>query len=382
MKISIIGKGNAGCVTALHFHYWGRFLNTPLEIEVIHDTKISPVPVGQASNLTLPRLLWQALGADIASKFSFTRKDGIMYEDWGKKNKLIYHHFPIGSYSIHFNPSQLQRFILDNLKVNFIEKDENIVKYDEVDADYIIDCRGTPKSFKGYDKLINPLNHVVLGSLPVKQNDVTWTRTIATKDGWCFYIPLEDRVSLGYNFNDKITSIKKAEDNFKELFGLEETNAHFPYKQYIAKNPLVDDRVILNGNRFFFLEPLEATAVATYQKWCQFIWDAIVDRSCTFEDSVKKIRQYINRIQNFILYHYMHGSTYNTPFWKYASKLAKDNEDPEIKQIVKNMKNQEQPYLRSITHSDIDLAQWETWNVKLWHDGVTKKNDISNYNYR
>ena len=46
------------------------------------------------------------------------------------------------------------------------------------------------------------------------------------------------------------------------------------------------------------------------------------------------------------------------------------------------MKNLKQPYLRSITHSDVDLAQWETWNVKLWHDGVTKKNDISNYNYR
>ena len=25
MKISIIGKGNAGCVSALHFHYWGQF---------------------------------------------------------------------------------------------------------------------------------------------------------------------------------------------------------------------------------------------------------------------------------------------------------------------------------------------------------------------
>ena len=78
----------------------------------------------------------------------------------------------------------------------------------------------------------------------------------------------------------------------------------------------------------------------------------------------------------------MHGSAYNTPFWKHATKLAKDNEDQEIKGIIKNMKNQKQSYLRSITHSDIDLAQWETWNVKLWHDGVTKKNDISNYNYR
>jgi|TARA_R110000796_G_scaffold8661_2_gene28214 hypothetical protein len=382
MKITVLGKGNAGCVSALHFHYWGQFLEEPIEVEVIHDSKISPVPVGQASNLTLPVLLWQALGSDVASKFSFTRKDGIMYENWGTKNKFIMHHFPMGNYGIHFNPSELQKYILDSLKINFIEKDENVVKYNDIDSDYIIDCRGTPKSFKNYDKLINPLNHVVLGSLPVKKNDVTWTRTIATKDGWCFYIPLKDRISLGYNFNDKITPVKTAENNFKNLFKIDKTNAHFPYKQYIAKKPVIDNRVILNGNRFFFLEPLEATAVATYQKWCQCIWDAMINKTCSFDDSVINIRTYIDKVQNFILYHYMHGSTYKTSFWKYATKLAKDNQDPKIKKIIRDMENQKQPYLRSITHRGIDYAQWETWNLKLWQEGVTKKNDISNFNYR
>lgn len=382
MKISIIGKGNAGCVSALHFNYWGKFLNKPIEVETIHDSKISPVPVGQATTLPLPRLLWQALGADVASKFSYTQKTGIMYENWGNKNKLIYHHFPFGSYSIHFNPSQFQRFVLDNLKVNFIEKDENVVSYDEIDADYIIDCRGTPKSFKGYDKLINPLNHVLLGSLPVKSNDVSWTRTIATKDGWCFYIPLQERVSLGYNFNDKVTSIKKAENNFKELFGIDTINAHFPFKQYMAKNPVIDKRVILNGNRFFFLEPLEATAVNTYQVWCQYIWDAIIDKTYTLEQSTKRIKDYIRKIQNFILWHYETGSIYKTPFWKYATKLAKDNRGKDLNSILKSLKDEDQSYLRSITNNDIEYAQWETWNINLWKEGVTKKNDISKYNYR
>ena len=62
--------------------------------------------------------MWQALGADITSKFSYTQKTGIMYENWGTKNKLIMHSFPFGSYSIHFNPDEFQRFILDSLKVN------------------------------------------------------------------------------------------------------------------------------------------------------------------------------------------------------------------------------------------------------------------------
>lgn len=382
MKITVLGKGNAGCVSALHFNYWGSFLNKPIEVEVIHDSKISPVPVGQATTLPLPRLLWQALGADVASKFSYTQKTGIMYENWGTKNKYIMHHFPFGSYSLHFNPAQFQRFVLDNLKVNFIEKDENVVTYNEIDADYIIDCRGTPKSFKGYDTLINPLNHVLLGSLPVKANDVSWTRTIATKDGWCFYIPLQERVSLGYNFNDKVTTMKKAENNFKELFGIDKINAHFPFKQYVAQNPVIDNRVILNGNRFFFLEPLEATAVNTYQRWCQLIWDVIVDKKWGFDVSYKHIRDYINKIQSFILYHYQHGSSYKTPFWTYAKKLAKTKGDKDLQIIMDNIQNLKQPYLRSISTNDTEYAQWETWNLKLWYDGVTKKNDISNFNYR
>ena len=79
MKISIIGKGNAGCVSALHFNHYGKFLNKPIEIETIHDSKIAPVPVGQAATLPLPRLMWQAFGSDISSKFStFSLRNSIM----------------------------------------------------------------------------------------------------------------------------------------------------------------------------------------------------------------------------------------------------------------------------------------------------------------
>ena len=168
---------------------------------------------------------------------------------------------------------------------------------------------------------------------------------------------------------------KKAESNFKELFGIDKINAHFPFKQYIAKNPIIDNRVILNGNRFFFLEPLEATAVNTYQAWCQYIWDAIIDKTCTLDHSTKRIKDYITKVQNFILWHYETGSIYKTPFWKYATKLSKDNRGKDLDLIIKNIKNKKQPYLRSITNNDIEYAQWETWNINLWKEGVTKKND-------
>ena len=45
-----------------------------------------------------------------------------------------------------------------------------------------------------------------------------WATATTTPNGWCFELPLEDRVSLGYLFNDTITPAPKAISHFKELF--------------------------------------------------------------------------------------------------------------------------------------------------------------------
>ena len=53
MKITILGAGNAGCVSLLHFYYIQKFINQSLELELIYDKNIDPVPVGQGTNLTV-----------------------------------------------------------------------------------------------------------------------------------------------------------------------------------------------------------------------------------------------------------------------------------------------------------------------------------------
>ena len=63
MKITILGRGNAGCLTALHYAHYTE--NQPdVEVELIHDNNISPETVGQGTLLTIPNLLWQSLGID------------------------------------------------------------------------------------------------------------------------------------------------------------------------------------------------------------------------------------------------------------------------------------------------------------------------------
>jgi hypothetical protein len=276
MKITVLGKGNAGVLTALHYSRYTRYLNNPVEVELIHDNEISPVPVGQATNLTVPILMWDTIGTSFTNlkDFSFTEKTGIMFENWGKKNKDI---------------------------------------------------------------------------------------------------PLKDKISLGYNFNSKITSVKKAKENFKELLGVEEIHNHFPYKQYLAKEPIIDNRIILNGNRLFFLEPLEATAVCSYVKWNQTIWEWIINKRQSPEQAKQWLVDYMLKIQSFILYHYKDGSIYNTKFWKESKKLYEKNKEPKLESIVKYVKNKDYDYIRNI-HDFKDhfepYAQWQPWNIKLWVDNI------------
>lgn len=369
MKLIVLGRGNAGCISAMHFGYFRKFLNTKVEIELIYDSKIKPVPTGQGTTLQFPDWLFKNFFSNYLHSFPTTLKTGIMYENWGKKNKKIFHPFPLGRYAIHFNPEDFQNYVCKNLNIDFTEKDENIKNYNSLDADYIIDCRGTPESLKEYNTLINPLNCALLADLPKKENDVLWTGTTATPDGWCFYIPLPKKTSIGYLFNNKITSVEKAKANFKKLFGVEKINHVFPFNQYVAKEPIIEDRVLLNGNKLFFLEPLEATAMGSYVKVSQFYYNYIFNNQHK-KDIKIDIHNYVKQIEQFILYHYSNGSIYDTNFWKKAGDLWKNTEtlmlDKELK-ITKGMSSEDME--RSL-NSEKEFGLWPPFSIKQWQDRV------------
>ena len=66
MKISIVGAGNAGCFTALHYGYYLR-KNKEVEIELIYDPNTPTEFVGQGTQLEATDLMGKAL--DICQYF-------------------------------------------------------------------------------------------------------------------------------------------------------------------------------------------------------------------------------------------------------------------------------------------------------------------------
>jgi hypothetical protein len=393
MKVTILGAGNAGCTTALFYAHHSKghssilngeeFKHTrDVKVELIYDPDIPPEKVGQGSLLALTELLWESMGLDYFNNpIDATIKTGILYENWGQKNSKFITKLPFGSTAIHYSPQKLQNTILNSNKFKVIEK--KITDYDDIDSDYIIDCRGKPvldddvNKWIDYDELENPLNAVLLGQSKKRDMSQLWTRAVATPDGWTFVIPnTSNTTSYGYLYNDTITSKKEAEYNFRKYLDVEDiqTFESLKFKKYLAKNPIIDDRILLNGNKLFFIEPLEATAINSYIDVAHTSFNWIVRNKIDPRTVGREIRRKLQQIQTFILWHYKSGSIYDSPFWEYAKALAPQQEsDPEFERMLKyGIENDFQSQLNILGLSlyGTTYGQWHTWNFKDWHDGI------------
>ena len=333
MKIVVLGRGLAGCFTASYMKYYSS-----AEVEMIYDSAIPALPIGQATLLDAPQRLWDMFRpAHFDPKMNWydnpikgTIKTGILYENWGKKYDKFFHPFPNYLVATHYSTDALQDYICKNSGFKVTDKKVS-EDCSEIDADYIFDCRGFPKNYDNYDNLYNPLNAVLLGRNEEIKPAQTWTRAVATPNGWTFDIPLTDQTSLGYLYNSDITSVEDATQNFNEMFNSPEIHRKMATPHYVVKDPFVTDRIILNGCRLFFLEPLEATAISVYLAWVAICFDHIILKRISAQQATEMIKTRVQQVQDFILYHYGFGSKWDTPFWDYAKKM-KDNHlnDPEF----------------------------------------------------
>ena len=355
-RIAILGAGNAGCITALHYYHHGK---DSFDITIYHDPSVSIERVGQGIAIAVTKLIGDVLGISwYNNPIGTTFKSGILYEGWGKKNEKIFHPFPIPYMAMHFVPRKLSKLVLESGLFNVVEKDVKDPEK-EIDADYIFDCRGkTHNDNDLYEPLIDPLNSALLYYNKDKTSSQSYTGTVATPNGWTFVIPQETGISYGYLYNDTITSTQVARDDFLERFNLPETDGtKISFKNYMAKNIFVGERTILNGNRAMFLEPLEATASDCYHYICKYAWDYIHGVRDKYETNIE-FRNKVKEFQNFILWHYQNGSKYDTPFWKYAKSLP-FKPDYKFKHMLKT-NNPEELY-----------GAWNPPTFKLWQRCVS-----------
>jgi len=370
-KISIVGAGNAGCITAMYYYLYAK--DEIEEITIYYDPDSPIERTGQGTVISVSILVNSFLHLDFFKKnlIRSTRKEGILYENWGRKNKEIFHSFPQSVTGIHYIPNLLSKAILESGIFKVIEKKVKDVEK-EIDSDFIFDCRGRNNRDKNlYDKLINPLNSVILSRKDVIYPDLVYTRTVATPNGWTFVIPNIDSTSYGYLYNNQITTKEEATADFIERFNVV-PDEHLIFENYIAKSCFYGERTILNGNRLSFLEPLEATSTGFYESVAMSALGHIT-RGVSKELCNQQIRTEMLEIQNFVLWHYQFGSKYDTPFWEYAKSLS-FNPDPQFNKMVEYSMSQSYSNLvRQKIRDRVnfeDYGQWSASAFKIWADGM------------
>lgn len=344
-RLGVIGVGSAGLISLCSTI---QQLDNTWEIVSIYDPSIDILGIGESTNPNFLSVLQTGINfliPDDLEKLDSTLKWGTKYHNW-RTNSWVNPLFGSGV-AIHFNNFKLKELVFDRLKsiyptkfiviegkVTSLVSDKNTatVTVNDINEkfDWVIDCRGFPDN---YDEYVisdcSPVNHCfVYDVLPFDNSQVT--DHYATEHGWTFGIPLSSRYTYGYLFNNTINTIDEAivgfENLIKEKINISKLK-EYKFRSYYAKKVL-DNRILKNGNRALFFEPLSASSIYVYvailEVFVQHITHVVSQNPFDTGISVNKVfRRMFIELEDMLSFLYHGGSIYRTEFWNYAAEKGK-----------------------------------------------------------
>ena len=288
----------------------------------------------------------------VQQRLNGTRKYGVAFEGWGRRNRDFTHYFTPQqvSYAYHLSADLMADMLQESTRARHIDaKVLNITRVEggaqvEFEGlaperyDLVFDARGFPRELlpdQHTDISFIPTNTSVIRRCPAIINEEqdgpvlqhTYTRAVARPHGWIFVIPLTVHTSYGYIFNRDVSSLAEVEsdfDAFLEASGISEfeQRAVIPFPNFVHRQ-IYDGAVARIGNAAAFMEPLEATAIVSAQLQVGMVLQIRLNRSM---EHLERDASVVNRflINNVLCYglfvgwHYACGSNYDSRFWRYA----------------------------------------------------------------
>jgi len=369
-KIAVIGVGTAGVISICHLLC---YLSNEYEITSIHNPGKRIIGVGESTQNTFTNLLSRSLNFDSINdlhELDATYKVATVFKKW-RDDDIVVPFFGGLGLAFHFNNFKLQGFAFKRLREIYkdrfatLEADctdvytkENyavaVCDGKEVQFDYVIDCRGFPDDLSDYTVSDLPLNRAIVHN---KAGGANWMYTghLATEHGWMFEIPLSDRQSYGYVFNDKITTMDDAKAGFSKTIDVpidQLSVAEFNFKSYYA-NKMIEGKVIKNGNRLMFFEPMTANSIWAYDLNIRSAWDYITGiadaQQCNISFADRAVR-----LEEQLAYFYYGGTTYKSKFWNQCQEIAKNKLDnsKNYKDLIMSYKKNIEMGISPNTHPD------------------------------
>jgi 2-polyprenyl-6-methoxyphenol hydroxylase-like FAD-dependent oxidoreductase len=364
MRIAVIGGGTAGFIAAAHLT---RSLPDAALVHV-YDSSIPTVGVGEGTTPRFPLWFEEVTGlgfADLAERCGATLKNGTRFDGWGTRGSEFLNRFqPVRLIGYHFDATQVVRVIAEHIRAQRVDArveelrtvpDGVLVRLADQTrllCDYVFDARGFPPPAKGDASAQDDL--IQLDWIPTGRANLRWlppgglsgvTRAAARPHGWIFQIPLRDATSCGYIFNPRITSDAEVEADFNSF--LQQEGVHgwthrgmLSFPNFLRRR-FFDGRIFWVGNSASFLEPLEATAIATAIVEVRSATHWIAEHGPASATDLEELEAFNEGMvafvccnSLFVAWHYACGSLWDTPFWEYArqgmerarnSDLARDH---------------------------------------------------------
>ena len=325
------------------------------ELHHIYDSRIPVIGVGEGSWPSLVQELRRLTGLShetVQQRLNGTRKYGVSFEGWGRRNRDFTHYFTPQqvSYAYHLSADSMAELLLQSARARHV--DAKVLNITRVEGGAQVEFEGlAPERYdlvfdaRGFPAELHPEQHIDVSFIPTDTAVIrrcpaivqgeqdgpvlqpTYTRAVARPHGWIFSIPLTVHTSYGYIFNRDVSSLAEVEsdfDAFLEAGGVSEfeQRAVIPFPNFVHRH-IYDGAVARIGNAAAFMEPLEATAIVSAQFQIGMVLQMRLNRSVEY---LERDAPVVNRflVNNMLCYglfvgwHYSCGSRYDSRFWRRA----------------------------------------------------------------
>ena len=367
------------------------------ELHHIYDSRIPVIGVGEGSWPSLVqelRKLTDLPHETVQRRLKGTRKYGVAFEGWGRRNRDFTHYFTPQqvSYAYHLSADAMADLLQESARARHI--DAKVLDISRVEGgaqvefegleperyDLVFDARGFPRELdpeQHIDISFIPTNTAVIRRCPAIVDEVqdgpvlqpTYTRAVARPHGWIFVIPLTAHTSYGYIFNRDISSLAEVEsdfDAFLETDGVTEfeQRAVIPFPNFVHRR-IYDGAVARIGNAAAFMEPLEATAIVSAQFQIGMVLQMRLNRAVEHLDRDAPVINgfLVNHMLCyglFVGWHYSCGSRHDSRFWRHARDQAwprhRKAADPEVVDCPALLRFDDM--IELMNQSVIDKADW------------------------
>ena len=356
-RIAVVGRGTAGSLAAASVA--NLLPGDDFELHHIYDSRIPVIGVGEGSWPSLVQELHKLTGLPhetVQQRLKGTRKYGVAFEGWGRRNRDFTHFFTPQqvSYAYHLSADLLAELLHESTRARHIDAEVLDIARVEGGAqvqfrdraperyDLVFDARGFPKELdpgQHIDISFIPTDTAVIrrcpavvgeaggegGDGPVLQH--TYTRAVARPHGWIFVIPLTVHTSYGYIFNRGMSDLADVEADFSAFLEADgvpefEQRAVIPFPNFVHRR-IFDGAVARVGNAAAFMEPLEATAIVSAQLQIGAVLHMRLNRPVeSLERDAPTVNRFLVdtmlRYGLFVGWHYSCGSRYDSDFWRHA----------------------------------------------------------------